>query len=144
MPGMVAPFRIVTVRRCMLRTFMLRKEFVLLAIVISTSLCFLPSASAQAPPPTSEKQEVLWMKLEKSILDIDRGLDGVMGVAVIDLVDGHKYLRASAAPPASLGGQAVSFGHGVPRGTTAGDDVRACRLICRGETCDVSPPGGGT
>ena len=32
------------------------------------------------------------MKLEKSILDVDRGLDGVMGVAVIDLVDGHKYL----------------------------------------------------
>jgi beta-lactamase class A len=71
---------------------MLRKEFVLLAIVISTSLCFLPSASAQAPPPPSEKREVLWMKLEKSILDVDDGLDGVMGVAVIDLVDGHKYL----------------------------------------------------
>jgi beta-lactamase class A len=88
---MVAPFRIVTVRRFMLRKFMLRKEFALLAIVISTCLSFLPSASAQTPPP-SEKQEVLWMKLEKSILEIDRGLDGVMGVAVIDLVDGHKYL----------------------------------------------------
>jgi beta-lactamase class A len=71
---------------------MLRKEFALLAIVISTCLSFLPSASAQSPPPPSEKQEVLWMKLEKSILDVDRGLDGVMGVAVIDLVDGHKYL----------------------------------------------------
>lgn len=32
------------------------------------------------------------MKLEKSILDVDRSLDGVMGVAVIDLIDGHKYL----------------------------------------------------
>lgn len=32
------------------------------------------------------------MKLEKSILDVDRGLDGVMGVAIIDLTDGHKYL----------------------------------------------------
>ena len=32
------------------------------------------------------------MKLEKSILDIDRGLDGVMGVAIVDLTDGHKYL----------------------------------------------------
>jgi beta-lactamase class A len=32
------------------------------------------------------------MKLEKSILDVDRGLDGVMGVAIVDLTDGHKYL----------------------------------------------------
>ncbi len=32
------------------------------------------------------------MKLEKSILDIDRNLDGVMGVAIVDLTDGHKYL----------------------------------------------------
>jgi beta-lactamase class A len=31
------------------------------------------------------------MKLEKSVLDVDRGLDGVMGVAIIDLTDGHKY-----------------------------------------------------
>src|SRR4030081_865748 len=31
------------------------------------------------------------MKLEKSILDIDRNLDGVMGVAIVDLTDGHKY-----------------------------------------------------
>ena len=32
------------------------------------------------------------MKLQKSVLDVDRGLDGVMGVAIIDLTDGHKYL----------------------------------------------------
>jgi len=38
------------------------------------------AASAQtSPPPPTEKQTVLWMKLEKSILDIDRGLDGVNG-----------------------------------------------------------------
>jgi beta-lactamase class A len=51
------------------------------------------SASAQtSPPPPTEKQTVLWMKLEKSILDIDRSLDGVMGVAIVDLTDGQKYL----------------------------------------------------
>src|SRR6202521_4764455 len=51
------------------------------------------SASAQtSPPPPTEKQTVLWMKLEKSILDVDRSLDGVMGVAIVDLTDGHKYL----------------------------------------------------
>jgi beta-lactamase class A len=32
------------------------------------------------------------MKLEKSILDVDRNLDGVMGVALVDLTDGHRYL----------------------------------------------------
>src|SRR6267142_2049625 len=49
------------------------------------------AASAQTSPPPTEKQTVLWMKLEKSILDIDRSLDGVMGVAILDLTDGHKY-----------------------------------------------------
>ena len=59
------------------------------------------AASAQtSPPPPTEKQTVLWMKLEKSILDIDRGLDGVMGVAIVDLTDGHKYLlRANDVYP---------------------------------------------
>ena len=50
------------------------------------------SAYAQTSQPPTEKQTVLWMKLETSILDIDRGLDGVMGVAIVDLTDGHKYL----------------------------------------------------
>jgi len=39
-----------------------------------------------------EKQTVLWTKLEQSILEIDRNLDGAMGVAIVDLTDGHKYL----------------------------------------------------
>jgi beta-lactamase class A len=55
--------------------------------------CLCLAASAQtSPPPPSEKQQVLWTKLEKSILDVDHGLDGVMGVAIVDLTDGHKYL----------------------------------------------------
>jgi len=35
---------------------------------------------------------VLWTKMEQSILEIDRNLDGAMGVAIVDLTDGHKYL----------------------------------------------------
>ena len=63
------------------------------ALLTLACLCVAESASAQtSPPPPTEKQTVLWMKLEKSILDIDRGLDGVMGVAIVDLTDGHKYL----------------------------------------------------
>ena len=50
-------------------------------------------ASAQTfAPSLTEKQEALWAKLEKTILDVDRNLDGVMGVAIVDLTDGHKYL----------------------------------------------------
>jgi beta-lactamase class A len=64
------------------------------AVLTLACLCFClgPAAFAQtSPPPPSEKQQVLWTKLEKSILDVDRGLDGVMGVAIVDLTDGHKY-----------------------------------------------------
>src|SRR5437899_9523434 len=64
------------------------------ALLTLACLCLAEglAASAQNVPPPTEKQTVLWMKLEKSILDIDRGLDGVMGVAIVDLTDGHKYL----------------------------------------------------
>jgi beta-lactamase class A len=59
---------------------------------IAALFCLCLAASAQTSPPSpSEKQQVLWMKLEKSILDVDRDLDGVMGVAIVDLSDGHKY-----------------------------------------------------
>ena len=58
---------------------------------VALSLCGV-AAGQTAPPPPSEKQQVLWMKLEKSILDVDRNLDGVMGVALVDLTDGHRYL----------------------------------------------------
>lgn len=72
---------------------MLQKKIA--ALLTGACLCLAGGRSASAqtsPPPPTEKQTVLWMKLEKSILDIDRGLDGVMGVAIVDLTDGHKYL----------------------------------------------------
>jgi beta-lactamase class A len=72
---------------------MLQKRIAALLTLACLCLAEGPAASAQtSPPPPTEKQTVLWMKLEKSILDIDRGLDGVMGVAIVDLTDGHKYL----------------------------------------------------
>jgi beta-lactamase class A len=60
-----------------------------LMIAVGLLSCAL---SAQTVPAANEKTQVLWTKLEASILDVDRGLDGVMGVAVLDLTDGHKYL----------------------------------------------------
>jgi beta-lactamase class A len=72
---------------------MLQKRIAALLTLACLCLARGMAASAQtSPPPPTEKQTVLWMKLEKSILDVDRSLDGVMGVAIVDLTDGHKYL----------------------------------------------------
>jgi beta-lactamase class A len=65
---------------------------ILACLCLAGGLAASVSAQTSPPPPPTEKQTVLWMKLEKSILDIDRSLDGVMGVAIVDLTDGHKYL----------------------------------------------------
>jgi beta-lactamase class A len=52
-------------------------------------------AVAQAAPPccpknaTTDKEVVLWRKLEAEIREIDAHLDGVMGVAIEDLSTGH-------------------------------------------------------
>jgi beta-lactamase class A len=57
--------------------------------LIASTLLLLASALAQSAP---NKQELLWQKLETSITDTDRSLDGVMGVAIVDLTDNHQYL----------------------------------------------------
>jgi beta-lactamase class A len=38
------------------------------------------------------KQQVLWQRLEAAINDVDRDLDGVLGVAIEDLTSGQKSL----------------------------------------------------
>jgi beta-lactamase class A len=45
------------------------------------SVLLVGTALAQAP----EKQQVLWQKLDAAIHEVDRSLDGVMGVAIKDL-----------------------------------------------------------
>src|SRR5271169_6451281 len=59
-------------------------------VLMGLTILSSSSASAQNAAP-SEKQSVLWTKLESSIAEVDRNLDGVMGVAIVDLADGHKY-----------------------------------------------------
>jgi len=51
-------------------------------------ILLLTTSFAQAP----NKQQVLWQKLEASIAEVDRNLDGVLGVAIEDLTTGQKYL----------------------------------------------------
>ena len=40
----------------------------------------------------AEKPQILWQKLESTINDLDRSLDGVLGVAILDLTSGQKFL----------------------------------------------------
>ena len=59
--------------------------------------CSCLSAQTLAPnccpqTPTKEKQQALWSKLTDRIAEIDRGLDGVMGVAIRDLNSGETFL----------------------------------------------------
>jgi beta-lactamase class A len=50
------------------------------------------SAAAQTSDRSAAKQKILWEKLESSISDVDRKLDGVLGIAIEDLSSGQKYL----------------------------------------------------
>ncbi len=61
---------------------------------LCVALLTLLTASAQtAGTDTAEaKRQVLWEKLETSIQQIDKNLDGVVGVAILDLASGHKFL----------------------------------------------------
>ncbi len=56
---------------------------------------FAAKLYAQAAPSEQsalgEKQQALWQKLESSIREVDRNLDGVMGVAIEDLTTGQKF-----------------------------------------------------
>ena len=66
-----------------LRTFSLRYILIYSLLTIAA----LPQTS-----PGSGKQQALWQKLERSIVEVDGNLEGVMGVAIEDLTTGQKYL----------------------------------------------------
>src|SRR5882724_9790258 len=70
-------------------TLRMNIAFVLALVCLLTSA--IATAQSTAPSP-QEKQQALWQKLESSIGEVDRNLDGAMGVAILDLTDGHKYL----------------------------------------------------
>jgi beta-lactamase class A len=61
----------------------------LLLILVLAAAAF-PQASPKSDIP--EKQQVLWQKLQATIHDTDQNLDGVMGIAILDLISGQKFL----------------------------------------------------
>jgi beta-lactamase class A len=54
----------------------------------------LPSAGTAAPQivGTPAQRELLWQKLDSTIQQVDRELNGTMGVAIMDLTDGRTLL----------------------------------------------------
>jgi beta-lactamase class A len=50
-----------------------------------------PPAAPNAAP--AAKQQLLWQKLEAEVAQTDRGLDGVVGVAITDLTSGQQLLH---------------------------------------------------
>jgi beta-lactamase class A len=68
--------------------------------VLGVAICLIAicACAQQAPPPeccpqaTTEKQQLLWDKLRDTIAAEDRQLEGVLGVAILDLSDGHQLL----------------------------------------------------
>jgi beta-lactamase class A len=76
-------------------------------LVLLTAMIWtpVPSCAEQASQEKTdkvpqEKEQVLWQKLEATISGVDRNLDGVLGVAILDLTTGQKYfLRADEVLP---------------------------------------------
>jgi beta-lactamase class A len=64
--------------------------------VIAACWTFGTPARAQiqgsSPKTVGNKQQILWDKLASDIREIDRNLNGVMGVAIEDLTTGQKFL----------------------------------------------------
>jgi beta-lactamase class A len=70
------------------------KRLIFLAqLVVIICVPMLSSAQQASPEKSSqEKEQILWQKLEATIGAVDRDLDGVLGVAILDLTTGQKYL----------------------------------------------------
>ena len=61
-----------------------------IAVVIWVPLPAFAQQSSQEKAP-QEKEQILWQKLEATINGVNRNLDGVLGVAILDLTTGQKY-----------------------------------------------------
>ncbi len=66
--------------------------FIRVICVSLVAVCASAQTVPQAQQDRNDKQFVLWQKLASRINDIDRNLDGVLGVAILDLTDGHTFL----------------------------------------------------
>src|SRR5438309_4572543 len=62
-----------------------------LLFLIAALACIPASAQCCPEKPAAEKRQVLWQKLQEELTAINKGLDGVMGLAVKDLTSGETF-----------------------------------------------------
>lgn len=66
-------------------------KYLLSLVLLVTASVAQNAGGVSAAPGASQKQKVLWQKLEAAIHDVDQHLDGVMGVAIDDLSTGEQF-----------------------------------------------------
>ncbi len=73
---------------------MLKRVFCLAMFAAMGACAPLECGAQQSSPEKApqEKEQILWQKLEATINDADHDLDGVLGVAILDLSTGQRYL----------------------------------------------------
>lgn len=122
-----------------------------LAVVV----LFLASISAHAADaPLNAKQQVLWDRLRAAVVDVEQQLDGVLGVAILDLDSGQQLLvhpdevfpQASSikiAVLAELYHQTEQSAHGMHGKATLTDRyvVRAADLVADSAILGGLTPG---
>ncbi len=64
-----------------------------LGITLASLIAGIASAQTPADATPAGLQEVMWQKLEGRIDQLDHGLDGVLGVAILDLTSGRTLLH---------------------------------------------------
>jgi beta-lactamase class A len=60
--------------------------------MVVCALLFASTAAQAAGAPLSDKQQVLWDRLKVAVVDVEQRLDGVLGVAILDLNSGQQLL----------------------------------------------------
>lgn len=79
---------------------MLRRALLFLPLLVSIALAQAGEKPCCAEHTTTDKEAVLWHKLEAEIHDVDARLDGVIAVAIEDLSTGHTlFLNADEVLP---------------------------------------------
>jgi beta-lactamase class A len=70
------------------------KRFVCLVLLAAAPSVPMPTFARQKSEEkvSQEKEQLLWQKLQATINEVDHNLDGVLGVALLDLSTGQKYL----------------------------------------------------
>jgi beta-lactamase class A len=71
---------------------MSRIVFVVACMLVS-GMVALGQTTKENPASRGTQSELLWEKLESEIKQVDQGLDGTMGLGILDLTDGRMFLQ---------------------------------------------------